>query len=131
MGYRLFIVHALSPAKSSVAYPLARTTARPPPGQPNAQLQLAEDVVADAAASSGVAATGIVEDGLPWDVLENVAEREHGRLLVVAARGLSAARAPWFGSVATRLAASSRRPVVVLPEPGEARIDELYSGSHP
>ena len=40
-------------------------------------------------------------------------------MLAVAARGMSAARAALFGSVATRLAEQATRPILVVPEPAE------------
>lgn len=126
MGCRLLVVHALSVAKSVISYPGARATAPTPSSQPDARERLAAELVEDAVSASGVAATGIVESGLPWEVLEAVADRERARTIVVAARGLSAVRAALFGSAAVELASSSRRPVVLLPEAAEARVDELY-----
>jgi nucleotide-binding universal stress UspA family protein len=117
---RLVLVHALAGLESYVAYPGARDTAPGPSAQPDTGERLAQDIVDRAVEAVGGHATAVVESGVPWDVIEAVAGREDGRLLVVAARGLSAARAAAFGSVATKLAAEARRPVVILPEPAEA-----------
>jgi nucleotide-binding universal stress UspA family protein len=119
-GNRLLLVHALAPLGSYVSYPGARDTAPGPSAQPDTGQRLAQDIVDGAVEAVGGGATGVVESGLPWDVLEAVAEREHARLLVIAARGLSAARATVLGSVAAKLAAEASRPVVILPEPAEA-----------
>src|SRR5262245_41359949 len=108
MGFRVFLVHALAGLESYVSYPGARDTAPGPSAQPDSAERLAQELVDRAVQRVGGDATGVVESGLPWDVLESVAARENGRLLVVAARGLSAARAAVFGSVAAKLAAESR-----------------------
>jgi nucleotide-binding universal stress UspA family protein len=120
LGLRLVVVHALPDVKSFVSYPGGRTTAPPLSGQPDARARLAEQIANDAVEAAGGGATAVVETGPPWDVLEEVADREAGRLLVVAARGQSDLRAALFGSVASRLATSARRPVVVLPERAES-----------
>jgi nucleotide-binding universal stress UspA family protein len=119
MGHRLVVVHALSDLQSYRAYPSARGTAPGPSTQPDAAERIAQEIVDAAIEAAGVDATGVVESGLPWDVLQTVAEREHGRLVVVAARGLSAARAAVFGSVATKLATAGRYPLAILPEAAE------------
>jgi nucleotide-binding universal stress UspA family protein len=119
-GSRLLLVHALAGLESYVAYPGARDTSPGPSAQPDTGERLAQDILDRAMEAVGGGATGVVESGLPWDVLEAVAAREDGRLQVVAARGLSAARAAVFGSVATKLATEASRPVVILPEPAEA-----------
>ena len=119
MGYRLIVVHALAGPKSYVSYPGARDTAPSPATQPDAAERLAREIVDTAVDAAGGDATGVVESGVPWDVLQDVADREDGRLLVVAARGLSAARAALFGSVATTLATNGRYPLAVLPEAAE------------
>lgn len=107
--------------KAAVSYPGGSSSAPPLSAQPDARQRLAEELVEQAAgAVTGVDVTNVVEPGRPWEVLEAVAERESGRLLVVAARGQSAVRATLLGSVAGQLAASAKRPVVVLPEPAEA-----------
>jgi nucleotide-binding universal stress UspA family protein len=119
-GSRLLLVHALAGLDSYISYPGARDTAPGPSAQPDTGERLARDIVDRSVEAVGGDATAVVESGVPWDVLEAVAAREDGRLLVVAARGLSAARAAAFGSVATKLATDASRPVVVLPEPAEA-----------
>lgn len=120
MGFRLILMHALAGLDSYLAYPGARETAPGPSAQPDTRERLARDIVDAAVAAVGGNAVGMVEAGLPWDALESVASREDGRLLVIAARGLSAARAAAFGSVLTNLATSARLPVVILPEPAAA-----------
>ena len=122
LGMRLLVVHALPDVKSVVSYPGARSTAPPLSGQPDARARLARQIVDDAVEAVEGRATGIIEAGPPWDVLEAVADREAGRLLVVAARGHSGLRAALFGSVASQLATSSRRPLVVLPERAETGV---------
>jgi nucleotide-binding universal stress UspA family protein len=119
MGYRLIVVHAIADLKSYVSYPGARGTAPGPSTQPDTAERLAREIAEAAVEAVGGDATGVVESGLPWDVLQDVADREEGRLLVVAARGLSTARAALFGSVASTLGASGRFPVAVLPETAE------------
>lgn len=120
MGLRLLIVHALPDLRSVVSYPGARDTVPPLSGQPDARARQAQRIVDEAVSAVDGDATGIVESGRPWEVLESVANREGGELLVVAARGQSGLQAAVFGSVATEVTAGSRRPVVVLPEPAEA-----------
>jgi nucleotide-binding universal stress UspA family protein len=120
LGLRLLVVHALAGLEGYVSYPGARDTAPGPSAQPDTGARLAQEIVDAAVAAVGGNATGLVESGLPWDVLQAVAEREDGRLLVVAARGLSATRAAVFGSAATELATNGRYPVAILPEAAEA-----------
>ncbi|HEU6446340.1 MAG TPA: universal stress protein [Gaiellaceae bacterium] len=121
LGYRLVLVHALQDVKAAFTYLGARGGTPAVVAQPDEQRNQASGILDDARGSAGVEATLVIESGPPWDVLESVAEREHGRLLVVAARGLGGVRATLFGSVAARLAASAARPVVVLPE--SARVE--------
>jgi nucleotide-binding universal stress UspA family protein len=121
LGFRLLVVHALPDLGAVVSYPGARSTAPPFSAQPDERDRHARRII-DAAVDAAGAAEGIVEPGRPWDVLESVADREGGELLLVAARGLSGVRAAMFGSVANEVVTSSRRPVVVLPEPAEARF---------
>jgi nucleotide-binding universal stress UspA family protein len=127
MGYRLVVVHALANLRSYASYPGARGTAPGPSAQPDTAERLAREIVEGAVAAVGGEATGVVETGAPWDVLQDVADREDGQLLVVAARGLSAARAAVFGSVATTLATNGRYPVAVVPEAAERAFDSAHS----
>jgi nucleotide-binding universal stress UspA family protein len=127
MGFQLLVVHALPDLGSVVSYPGARSTVPPLSGQPDARARLADQIVDNALDAVDRAATGIVETGRPWEVLERVADREGGRLLVVAARGQSGLQAAMFGSVATEVASGSHRPVVVLPEPAENRIGQAQT----
>ena len=122
MGIRLLVVHALQDVRSFTSYPGARLTVPPLSGQPDARQRQAEQIVETAIDAAGATATGVVEPGTPWEVLESVADRETGRLLVVAARGQNALRAALLGSVAIQLGATARRPLVVLPEPAEETI---------
>jgi nucleotide-binding universal stress UspA family protein len=124
MGLRLLVVHAFPTVESVVSYSGARATAPSLSAPPDARARHAERIVDDAVSAVDGRAAGIVQPGRPWDVLESVADREAGRLLVVATRGLSGSRSAVFGSVAAKVATSSRRPVVVLPEPAEAREGE-------
>jgi nucleotide-binding universal stress UspA family protein len=119
MGYRLIVVHALPELGGYASYPGARTTSPSPSTQPDAARRLAREIVDAATEAVGGDAAGIVEPGLPWDVLQAVAARESGRLVVVAARGMSTVRAALLGSAASRLATSGRYPVAILPEPAE------------
>jgi nucleotide-binding universal stress UspA family protein len=128
MGYRLVVVHALANLRSYASYPGARGTAPGPSAQPDTAERLAREIVDGAAAAAGGDATGVVETGAPWDVLQGVADREDGQLLVVAARGLSAARAAVFGSVATELATNGRYPVAIVPEAAELGFDSPDAG---
>jgi nucleotide-binding universal stress UspA family protein len=122
LGLRLVVVHALPDAKSVASYPGGRSTAPALSGQPDSRTRLADEIVDDAIEAVDGEATGVVEPGRPWDVLEAVADREAGRLLAVAARGHGGLRAAVFGSVASQLATSSSRPVLVLPEQAESRV---------
>ncbi|HEU6443786.1 MAG TPA: universal stress protein [Gaiellaceae bacterium] len=121
LGHRLVLVHALQDVKAAFAYLGAHGGTPPVTAQPDAQRNQASGILDDALRSAGVEATLVIESGPPWDVLESVAEREHGRLLVVGARGLGGIRSTLFGSVAAHVAASATRPVVVLP--GSARVE--------
>ena len=119
-GGRVIVVHALKDLRATIAYLGARSTQPALTGQPDAREAQAVEIVKEALAAAGPAAAGIVEPGAPWDALEDVAAREGARMLAVAARGQSAARAALFGSVATRLAEESTRSILVVPEPAEA-----------
>jgi hypothetical protein len=67
-------------------------------------MRLAKGILDDAVGAIDGAAAGVVETGPPWEVLELVADREGGRLLVVAARGQSGLKTAMFGSVAAEVA---------------------------
>jgi nucleotide-binding universal stress UspA family protein len=116
---RLIVVHALKDLRATIAYLGARRTQPALTGQPDAREAEAVGIVEEALAAAGPGAEGVVEPGAPWDALEAVAAREGGRMLAIAARGQSAARAALFGSVATRLAEEATRPILVVPEPAE------------
>ena len=122
LGYRLIVVHALPDLKAVASYPGARSTSPPLSGQPDARRRLAEEILDRAAAAAAVDAECVLEEGRPWEALTSVAGREDGRVLVVAARGLSALQATLFGSVASQLATSAMLPVLILPEAAEASI---------
>ena len=119
MGYRLVVVHALPVLEGYVSYPGAPSTGPSPSAQPDVARRLGQEIVDAAKEAVGGDATGILEPGLPWDVLQAVADRENGRLVVVAARGLSAARAALLGSVTNSIATGGRHPVAILPESAE------------
>lgn len=119
---RLIVVHALQGLRATASYLGARDSSPPLSGQPDARAKQAAGIVRDAIDSLGADATGAVETGSPWDVLEAVADRESSPLIVVAARGRGAVRAALFGSVAGRLATTARRPVVMVPEPPDSTI---------
>jgi nucleotide-binding universal stress UspA family protein len=123
LGFRLIVVHALADLSAYVSYPGARDTAPGPSAQPDAARRIADSIVDEAVQAVGGNATGIVEPGLPWDVLQAVADRENGKILVVAARGLSAARAALLGSAATSLATNGRHLLAILPEAAEHGSD--------
>lgn len=114
LGCRLVLVHALMDLTATAGYLGARATNPPFSGQPDARERLAEQIVRDAVERVGDGPTGVVEVGAPWDVLEAVADRESGWLLVVAARGAGPLRSAMLGSVAARLATSARRPVMMV-----------------
>jgi nucleotide-binding universal stress UspA family protein len=122
LGLRLIVVHALPDLGAVASYPGGRSTAPPLSAQPDERARHAQRIIDAAVDATAGAAEGIVEPGRPWEVLESVADREGGELVVVAARGLSGLRAAMFGSVANEVVTSSRRPVVVLPEPAESRF---------
>src|SRR5262249_6718507 len=122
LGLRLVVVHALPDLGAVVSYPGARSTAPPLSAQPDERARHAQRIIDTAVAAAAGTAEGIVQPARPWEVLESVADREGGELLLVAARGLSGLRAAMFGSVANEVVTSSRRPVVVLPEPAESRV---------
>ena len=122
LGFRLLVVHALPDLGAVASYPGARSTAPPLSAQPDERTRHAQRIIDAAVDAAAGRAEGIVEPGRPWEVLESVADREGGELLLVAARGLSGLRAAMFGSVANEVVTSSRRPVVVLPEPAESRF---------
>ncbi len=121
LGCRLLLVHALMDVTATAAYLGARASNPPLSGQADARERQAAQIVGDALARTGDGGTGVVEAGAPWDVLEAVADREASWLLVVAARGAGAVRSALFGSVAARLAAGARRPVVMVSEIAESR----------
>ena len=128
MECRLVVVLALPGVKDFVSYPGARLTTPSLSAQPDARIRQAEEIVeAAVAAAASETATGVVESGSPWDVLESVADRETGQLLAVAARGQGALKAALLGSVAARLAASARRPLLVLSEAAEEAIRDRSS----
>ena len=119
LGGRVVIAHALKDLRATIAYLGGRSTQPPLSGQPDAREADAVRIVEEALGAAGDGATGVVEPGAPWDALQAVADREGARMLAIAARGQSAARAALFGSVATRLAEEATRPILVVPEPAE------------
>jgi nucleotide-binding universal stress UspA family protein len=130
LGGRLIVVHALQDLRAVASYPGARSTTPPATGQEDAVRRQADRIVEEAvgALDADVEVTGLVEPGAPAGVLAAVAERENASLVVVAGRGMGAVRAAFLGSVATTLATSATRPVVVVSEPAELALAERASG---
>jgi nucleotide-binding universal stress UspA family protein len=120
LGSRLVLVHARQNLRAVAAYPGARSTTPPVTGQEDSVQGLVDKVIKDAEDAAGVSSVGVVEPGPPAEVLETVADREHARLIVIAARGVGAIRAALLGSVAADLPAATARPVVVLSAPAAA-----------
>ncbi len=118
---RLVLVDALMDFRATAGYLSARSTNPPLSGQPDARERQAAQIVRDAVERTGNSATGVLEVGAPWDVLEAIADREVGWLVVVGARGAGAVRSAVFGSVAVRLTTSARRPVVTVSELTDGR----------
>jgi nucleotide-binding universal stress UspA family protein len=114
LGTRLVLVHARQNLRAVAAYPGARSTTPPVTGQEDSVQGLVDKVVEDAEQAAGVSAVAVVEPGPPAEVLKTVADRENGRLIVIAARGVGGLRAALLGSVAADLPAVAGRPVVVL-----------------
>lgn len=119
LGCRLVVVHALMGLKATIRYAGARPTNPPLTAQPDERERVAGQILEAALGVAGEGATGVIEGGSPWEVLETVAEAEGARMIVVAARGQGGLRSAIFGSVATKLASEARRPVLVLPEAAE------------
>ena len=119
LGCRPVVVHALQDFQAALTYRGARLTTPPFTGQQDAQRAAADAIVGRARAQVGTQVQAVVEAGPPATVLEEVAAREHGLLLVLAARGLRPVQAALLGSTAARAAASSRRPVVLVSELAE------------
>jgi nucleotide-binding universal stress UspA family protein len=86
-----------------------------------AGLQAARDVArrgAQLADDAGFEARTRVECGPVWQTIVAVAEQEDVAVIVVGARGLSAAPAA-LGSVSARVSRHAGRPVLVVPPPGD------------
>jgi nucleotide-binding universal stress UspA family protein len=113
---RLVVVHARQNVRAALSYPGARSETPPVTGQDDSVEKLAAQVVQRAVDAADVSATGVIEPGPPAEILESVANREDGRLIVITARGLGGIRASVLGSVAAELTAAATRPVVVLAE---------------
>lgn len=114
-GARLGLLHVLSNASASSLRDLLR-----PHGGVQAQVQsgvraMLEDLAADLAARTGVAATARVEQG---EVLPAIlAAAQQAALLVVGAHGWNPLRDLILGSTAERLLGRCRRPVLVVRRP--------------
>ena len=116
LDFRLLIVHARQNVRAVLSYPGARSETPPVTGQSDAVEKQAAEVVERAVEAAGGTAVGVIEPGPPAEVLESVANREDGALIVITARGLGGVRASLIGSVAAELTATAARPVVVLSE---------------
>jgi nucleotide-binding universal stress UspA family protein len=112
IGAKVACVHAYEDAPGPPA--------RYDPG-PALRAQLEQAISNCLAPTRGVCVEPIVRRGAPWDKLTNVATDLGAELIVV---GVSGQRRPphqfFLGTVATRVAATSRRPVLVVPS-----LDEL------
>jgi nucleotide-binding universal stress UspA family protein len=94
------------------------STALLPDPTPNLRSELAEAIARSGADCQGVHVEFLVRRGVPWEKLLNVAADLGADLIVVGARGQRAAvHGVFLGSVATRLAATSPRCVLVVPSP--------------
>jgi nucleotide-binding universal stress UspA family protein len=113
---RLVVVHARQNVRAALSYPGARSETPPVTGQADSVDKVAADVLQRAVDAADVGATGVTEPGPPAEILEAVANREDGRLIVITARGLGGVRASLLGSVAAELTSAAKRPVVVLSE---------------
>jgi nucleotide-binding universal stress UspA family protein len=89
-----------------------------PDPTPNLRSELADAVARSGADCQGVHVEFLVRRGAPWEKLLNVAADLGADLIVVGAKGQRATMHGLFlGSVATRLAATSPRCVLVVPAP--------------
>ncbi len=122
---RVALVHAPRSAKSFVRY-LGRSTTPSLSVQPDALDRLTREILDAALEVVGDRPVSVhVEPGVPAEVLISVAEREGGRAIVVAGRGIGAVHAAVLGSVSESLVTSATVPVVVLPEGAEAAGNHL------
>ena len=117
---RVVVVHARQNVRAALSYRAARSETPPVTGQEDSVDKVAAEVLERAVDAAGESSTGVMEPGPPAEILESVAEREHGRLIVITARGLGGLRASLLGSVAAELTAGAKRPVVVLSEAAAA-----------
>jgi nucleotide-binding universal stress UspA family protein len=118
LGYRVAVVHAPRSGKS-LTY-LGRDTTPSLSQQPDQVDRRNREIVEEAFDVLGdLPSSAFIEPGRPDQVLEAVASREHGRMIVIAGRGTSAVHAAILGSVALSLVSSAEVPVVVLPEGAE------------
>jgi nucleotide-binding universal stress UspA family protein len=124
LGCRLVVVHARQNVRSVLSYPGARSETPPVTGQEDAVQGLVDEVIKRAAEATGGSAVTVVESGPPDEVLESVADREAGRLIVISARGLGGIRSALLGSVAAKLTSSAARPVLVLSDAAVAGATE-------
>ena len=113
---RVVVVHARQNVRAALAYPGARSETPPVTGQADSVDKVAADVLQRAVDAAGPSATGVTEPGPPAEVLQAVADREDGQLIVITSRGLGGLRSSLLGSVAAELSGAATRPVVVLSE---------------
>ena len=123
---RVVVVHARQNVRAALSYPGARSETPPVTGQADSVDKVAADVLQRAVDAAGPSATGVTEPGPPAEVLEAVADRENGRLIVITSRGLGGLRTSLLGSVAAELSGAATRPVVVL---SEAVVDGAGRGA--
>jgi nucleotide-binding universal stress UspA family protein len=121
LGYRVAVVHAPRSAKS-LTY-VGRSTTPSLSQQPDQVARQSREIVQAAVDLLGDRPSSAhIEPGQPAEVLELVAKDEHGRLIVIAGRGMGTVQASLLGSVAMALVSSAEIPVVVLPEGAERDV---------
>jgi nucleotide-binding universal stress UspA family protein len=122
LGCRVVLVHAPRDARSLVSY-VGRSTTPSLSVQPDVAAAQSQEIVQEAVERLGDRpASAHVEAGAPAEVLQSVAKREHGRMIVIAARGVGGVHAAVLGSVAVSLIRSAEIPIVVLSEAAERAV---------
>ncbi|MHB1568805.1 MAG: universal stress protein [Solirubrobacteraceae bacterium] len=72
------------------------------------------------ARAAGFAAEGRTARGKPWRVICHVAEELDAAAIVLGARGLGRVGSLLLGSVSFAVAAHAKRPLVIVPTPGDS-----------
>jgi nucleotide-binding universal stress UspA family protein len=126
LGLRVAVVHAPR-SKKSLSY-VGRSTTPSLSQQPDQVDRRSLEIVQEAVDALGDVPSAVyVEPGRPDQVLEAVAGRERGRLIVIAGRGAGPVSASVLGSVAHSLVTSADVPIVVLTEAAERAGTEAGS----